>query len=171
MGTSSTRSQSRGLTARPASPYRRWNSWRSWRRSCRCHASTWCAMGAVWRRTVCCVGRSSRRRANRVWMGVRPTTGPPLELGAAAEAGVCSGYAPLPVLSAWRAADRCRHHPRGGDQRSLRHLHLPSVPPPIAPARSRQETFDWVAEAHAIAWGLVGDVCATEVGLSRGRHL
>ena len=29
--------------------------------------------------------------------------------------------------------------------RILRHLNLASVPPPIAPARSRQETFDWVA--------------------------
>jgi hypothetical protein len=29
--------------------------------------------------------------------------------------------------------------------RILRHLNLTSVPPPIAPARSRQETFDWVA--------------------------
>jgi hypothetical protein len=29
--------------------------------------------------------------------------------------------------------------------RILRHLKLASVPPPIAPARSRQETCDWVA--------------------------
>jgi len=29
--------------------------------------------------------------------------------------------------------------------RILRHLKLASVPPPIAPARSRQATFDWVA--------------------------
>jgi hypothetical protein len=29
--------------------------------------------------------------------------------------------------------------------RILRHLNLASVPPPLAPARSRQETFDWVA--------------------------
>jgi hypothetical protein len=29
--------------------------------------------------------------------------------------------------------------------RILRHLKLASVPPPIAPARARQETFDWVA--------------------------
>jgi hypothetical protein len=29
--------------------------------------------------------------------------------------------------------------------RILRHLKLASVPPPIAPARFRQETFDWVA--------------------------
>jgi len=29
--------------------------------------------------------------------------------------------------------------------RILSHLKLASVPPPIAPARSRQETFDWVA--------------------------
>ena len=29
--------------------------------------------------------------------------------------------------------------------RILRHLNLASVPPPIVPTRSRQETFDWVA--------------------------
>jgi hypothetical protein len=29
--------------------------------------------------------------------------------------------------------------------RILRHRKLASVPPPIAPARARQETFDWVA--------------------------
>jgi hypothetical protein len=29
--------------------------------------------------------------------------------------------------------------------RVLRHLKLASVPPPIAPTRARQETFDWVA--------------------------
>ena len=29
--------------------------------------------------------------------------------------------------------------------RILRHLKLASVPPPIAPARLRQQTFDWVA--------------------------
>lgn len=29
--------------------------------------------------------------------------------------------------------------------RILRHLKLAPVPPPIAPARSRQEAFDWVA--------------------------
>ena len=29
--------------------------------------------------------------------------------------------------------------------RILRHLNLASAPPPIAPARSRQETFDWAA--------------------------
>ena len=47
--------------------------------------------------------------------------------------------------------------------RILRHLHLASVLPPIAPARSRQETCDWVASAHAIACGLMGDVRATAV--------
>jgi hypothetical protein len=29
--------------------------------------------------------------------------------------------------------------------RILRHLKLAAVPPPIAPARSRQATFDWIA--------------------------
>jgi hypothetical protein len=35
----------------------------------------------------------------------------------------------------------------------LRHLKLAAVPPPIAPARSRQETFDWVASCpRRCAW-------------------
>src|SRR5215510_9892858 len=48
-----------------------WNSWRSWLRSCRCRGSTWCAMGAVWRRTAGCGGRPSPRRANRAWRNRR----------------------------------------------------------------------------------------------------
>ena len=55
--------------------------------------------------------------------------------------------------------------------RILGHLKLAAVPPPLAPARSRQATCAWVASAHAIAGGLRGDVCATEVGLVSGRHL
>jgi hypothetical protein len=47
--------------------------------------------------------------------------------------------------------------------RILRHLKLASVPPPIAPARARQETFDWVASAHDVACGLISDVCAVAV--------
>jgi hypothetical protein len=51
--------------------------------------------------------------------------------------------------------------------RILRHLKLASVPPPIAPARCRQEKFAWVDEAHAdeahaMAHGLGGDVRAAE---------
>ena len=46
--------------------------------------------------------------------------------------------------------------------RILRHGKLASVPPPIAPARARQETFDWVASAHAVARGLRSDVRAAE---------
>ena len=37
---------------------RPWSSWRSWQLSCPCHASTWCALAAVWRRTATCVGCS-----------------------------------------------------------------------------------------------------------------
>jgi len=47
--------------------------------------------------------------------------------------------------------------------RILRHLTLASVPPPIAPARSRQATFDWVASAHDVARGLVSAVRTVEV--------
>jgi hypothetical protein len=38
--------------------------------------------------------------------------------------------------------------------RILRHLKLVAVPPPIAPARSRQETFDWVASTQPSRVGL-----------------
>ena len=47
--------------------------------------------------------------------------------------------------------------------RLLRPLKLASVPPPMAPARSRQATFDWVASAHDVARGLVSDVRTVEV--------
>jgi hypothetical protein len=47
----------------------------------------------------------------------------------------------------------------------LRHLKRAADPPPIAPARSRQETFDWVASTHGVARGLISDVRAVEVCL------
>ena len=50
------------------------------------------------------------------------------------------------------------------------HLKRASVPPPLAPARARQETCDWVASAHDVARGLVGDVRAAEGCLWRTRH-
>ena len=46
--------------------------------------------------------------------------------------------------------------------RIFRHGKHASVPPPIAPARSRQATFDWVAEAHAVARGLRSNVRPVE---------
>jgi len=49
--------------------------------------------------------------------------------------------------------------------RLLRPLQLAAVPPPMAPARVRQATCDWVASAHDVARGLGGDVCAVEGGL------
>src|SRR5712691_5933228 len=42
--------------------------------------------------------------------------------------------------------------------RLLRHRTLASVPPRSAPARARQATFDWAAEAHDVARGLESDV-------------
>jgi len=56
-------------------------------------------------------------------------------------------------------------------RRILRHLKLAAVPPPIAPARARQETFDfdWVAED--VARGLVSGVQAAEVCFVGGRRL
>ena len=69
-----------------------------------------------------------------------------LELGAAAEAGVCSGYGYLP--SCHRGALRliAVMTQKGEVIRTiLRHLKLAADPPPLAPARARQATFDWVA--------------------------
>ena len=53
-----------------------------------------------------------------------------------------------------------------GIRRLMRHLKLASVPPPLAPARSRQDTFAWVAAVHNVARGLVGDVRVAEVYLT-----
>jgi len=59
-------------TARLGSPSRQWNSWRSWPPWCSCRGSTWCGMGAVWRRIVVCAARSRRRRVNRAGRGMMP---------------------------------------------------------------------------------------------------
>ena len=40
----------------------------------------------------------------------------------------------------------------------LRHLKRSADPPLIAPARARQETFDWVASIHGVARDLRSDV-------------
>jgi hypothetical protein len=50
-------------------------------------------------------------------------------------------------------------------QKMLRHLKRATDPPPLAPARARQATFDWVASADAVVRRLVGDVRAAEVSL------
>jgi len=39
-------------------------------------------------------------------------------------------------------------------RKMLRHLKLAANPPPIAPARSRQEAFDWVARCLSACSGL-----------------
>src|SRR5216683_1905125 len=172
VGTSSTRAQSRGLTARPASHCHLSHCSKSWRHSCRCHGSTWSAYGG------CLAPHSLRRGA------IIPTL---------RQQGV-DGRHTTTASSPWSwarrlqrvfalALTRCPFCQRGALRivaaitheavltRILRHLTLVSVPPPSAPARSRQETFDWVASAHAIACGLVGDVRATEGCLVSGRHL
>jgi hypothetical protein len=52
--------------------------------------------------------------------------------------------------------------------RLRRPLKLAAVSPPIAPARARQETFDWAASAHEVARGLRDDVrAAAEVCFDR----
>ena len=47
--------------------------------------------------------------------------------------------------------------------RILRPRKLAAVPPPMAPARARQATCDWIASAHDVARGLVSDVHTIEV--------
>jgi len=129
VGTSSIRAQSRGLTARPASHCHLSHCSKSWRHSCRCHGSTWSALGGVWRRTVCGAGRSSRDTAPTGcgWASYHHRV-VSLELGAAAAASVCPGSDALPVLSAWRAPDHCRHHPRGAE-----HVDPPASAPGVHP--------------------------------------
>ena len=56
----------RRLMARQGCSLSRW---------CPCRASTVSATVAVWRRTVCCAGQSSRHHANRGWMRAMPTPG------------------------------------------------------------------------------------------------
>jgi hypothetical protein len=45
-------------------------------------------------------------------------------------------------------------------RKMLRHLRLAADPPPMAPARARQATVDWVASVHTIARGHRSDVRA-----------
>ena len=47
----------------------------------------------------------------------------------------------------------------------LRHLKLATDPPPIAPARAGQKTFDWVVSIHGVARDLRSDVRVVEVCL------
>ncbi len=61
-----------GQTARLGSHFRRWNSWRSWQPWYPCRGSTWCGMGAVWRRTAAGAARSLRRCVNRAWRRTMP---------------------------------------------------------------------------------------------------
>ena len=72
-------------------------------------------MGAVWRRTAAGAAQSPRLHASRAWKSLRQPRRAALELGAAAQAGVFSGYGYLPVLPSGDAADDRRHHPGRGD--------------------------------------------------------
>ena len=60
----------------------------------------------------------------------------------AAEAVVA--HSPVRLLSGG-AADARRHHPAEVIRKMLCHLKRAADPPPIAPARVRQATCDWVA--------------------------
>ena len=174
-GISCTDSTGHGLTAPRASNSRRWSSWRNFRRSCLCRVPTWYATEAAWRRTANAGPRSFPHRASRVWMAKKRRPEPRIGTGQGCSAassmwrwrpvfrhGVgggslatfrCAAVAPCaPLLPFFR------HCVGGGSlatftqesviTRILRHLKLASVPPPIAPARCRQElcVFD---EVHA----------------------
>jgi hypothetical protein len=157
----------RGLTAPPGSNSHRWNSGRSWPRSCPCRGPTSCAMPAVWRRIASCGTRASRHRTNRVWTARRRRRKHRIGTGPGCWA-TSSMWIWRPVfrhcVGGGKRADALRRRSRARPcdlpfcrrgslriiaaitqesviTRILRHLKLASVPPPIAPARCRQEIF------------------------------
>ena len=154
---------SRGLTARPASHCRLWNSWRSCRLLCSCRG----APGALW--WVFGAAQST------AW-GDQPDTTPTgcgwkggqywdtsLELARLLGRVFDLDMAPCPLGRRGALRIIAAMTQESVSTRILRHLKLASVPPPIAPARARQETFARVAPAHDVACGLISDVCAVEV--------
>ena len=66
-----------------------------------------------------------------------------LEVGAAAEAGVCAGHGALPLVSAGGLQIIAAITQGCVIRKILRHLKLAVAPPSIAPARVRQEAFVW----------------------------
>jgi len=66
----------------------------------------------------------------------------------------------LPLVSAGGAAPHRRHHVCEVIRKILQHLKLSADPPPMAPARCRQDICAWGDEAHDMARGLFGKVRA-----------
>ena len=103
-------------------------------------------MGAVWRRTVACVARSRRPPRQQGVEGDDATTESPcgswarlLKRVFALDRATCPfcRQGSLRMIAAITQAEVLRT--------MLRHLQRAADPPPMAPARARQETFDWVA--------------------------
>ena len=67
-----------------------------------------------------------------------------------------------------RRADHSSHHAQRGDPEDLRHLKLAAAPPPIAPARVRQEAFAWSsARPHLLGRRRVPDHVGSWVSTAR----
>jgi hypothetical protein len=161
METSCLCSPGHGPTAPPVSSCHRWSFEKSWSRSCPCRVSTSYATAAVESRIARCEPRSFLHYASRVWTGRRLKLALLLTLGQAAGPRIGSGYDNLSsatvwaegalrpsVLPTWRTADHCRHHPGVGNYTHPTSSQARAVPPPIAPARYRQEIFAFDS-AHA----------------------
>ena len=146
MGTSYTHAPSRGLTAPPASHSRHWHSWRSWQRSSPCRASIWCAMRDVWRHRASFGTRLFRHRANRGWTRRRRRRVPLPGTGQCSW-GACLRWIwpPVPCADCCLLSIITSITQESVITRLLRHCKPAAVPPPLAPARARQATFDWVA--------------------------
>jgi len=158
----------RGPTVPPVSNFLRWSFWKSWLPSCPYRVPTWSATAAVWRHTASSGRRLSRHHANRVSTARQrrpePRIGPGPDCWVACLIWIwppvfrhCVGGGSLATFRCAEVA-HCeslppffRHCVGGGSlatftqesviTRILQHCNLASVPPPIAPARCRQEIF------------------------------
>jgi len=101
-------------------------------------------MGAVWRRTVCGAARSRQRYVSGAWKSPRPAA-PHWSWARLLKRVFALDMATCP--SCHRGALRLIAVMTQGEviRTILRHLKLAADPPPLAPARARQATFDWVA--------------------------
>jgi hypothetical protein len=148
----------RGPTARPASPCRRWPSWRSWQPWGPCRGAIWCATRVVSRRTASGVGRSSRRRARRVWLGAMPTPGRRAGAGRGCSSGGliwlwrCVPWADTARAGSWPPSPTRRSARGSCGICSWRPSRLPWRLPVLAQPRAIGSPH-----AHDVARGLVGE--------------
>src|SRR5712691_8797418 len=101
-------------------------------------------MGAVWRRTAACAPRSRCRHVSRAWKSLRPAA-PRWSWARLLKRVFDLDMATCPFCQRGALRIIAAITPEVVITRMLRHLKLAAVSPPIAPAHSRQETFDWVA--------------------------